>query len=114
MSFVHEKRVAARLLAGLEDGHPPLEDLRMDFEDADPALVALIFRWLRAHYHAGHSASEGVLGRVVSLCQMSPRVAQAAKAGERDVIVEWFVESHDPRSLDRDTFISLVVEKLEG
>jgi len=114
MAFAHEKRTAARLLAGLEDGRPPLEDLRMDFEAADPALIALVFRWLRVHYQSGHSASEGVLGRVVELCRLSPAVAQAARAGERDAIVAWFDETYDMRGLDRDAFISLVVEKLEG
>jgi len=114
VEFAHEKRTAARLLAGLEDGSPPLQDLRMDYEEADPALITLMFRWLRARYHAGHGASQGVLGRIVELCRLSPAVARAAKKGERDFIVVWFAETYEAGELDREDFISLVVEKLEG
>ena len=38
------------------------------------ALVHLLFAWLRAHYHSGHSASDGVLGGIVALCSASPTI----------------------------------------
>ena len=114
MSFDLEKREAMRLLEVVENGTLEVDDLRPLYEDADPALVALIFGWLRARYHAGHPASEGVLGRIVELCGASPRVAKNLKAGAKDPIVEWFEESYEYRDLDRDAFIDLVVEKLEG
>lgn len=114
MSFAHEKRIAARVLAVVEDGTLSLIDMAPALEEADPALVYLVFAWLRVRYHAGHPASEGVLGRIVGVCRQSPKVARMAREGEKDPIVSWFEESYDYRDLDRDAFISLVVEKLEG
>ena len=114
MSFLYEKRAAARLLDALENGTLSADDTRPLAEEADPALVYLIFAFLRARYHSGHPASDGVLGRIVDLCSLSPAVARKAKAGERDAIVAWFEESYDYRDMDRDDFVDEVVEKLEG
>ena len=82
--------------------------------DADPALVYMIFAWLRVRYHPGHSASEGVLGRIVEVCTASSKVAQMARSGEKDAIVMWFEETYEYRDFDRAEFISMIVEKLEG
>ncbi len=114
MGFEHEKRIAKRTLTVLEDGTLSIADMRPLYEEADPVLVHVIFAWLRARYRAGHPASEGVLGRMVELCQASRGVARAAKQGESDPIVEWLEESYDYGDLDRDELISLVVDKLEG
>jgi hypothetical protein len=114
MSFAHEKRAAARLLAALEDGNLSTDDTRPLAEEADPALIYLIFSWLRARYPASHSASDGVLGRVIALCNASSVVGRKAKKGESDPIVGWFEEAYSYQEVDRDTFVSLVVEKLEG
>ncbi len=113
MAFEHEKGLAARLLEVVEDGTLSVIDIRPLYEEADPALVYLIFAWLRARYPASHSAAEGVLGRIVGVCS-SPRVARKVKEGEKDFIVEWFEETYDYRELDRDVFIGLVVDKLES
>jgi hypothetical protein len=112
LEFVHEKRVAARLLDALENGSLPIEDIKPLAEEADPALLHLIIGWLRANY-AGHSAAEGVFGRVVDICRY-PSVAKLAKEGESDSIASWFKETYDFRDLQADEFIELVVEKLEG
>jgi len=114
MAFDHEKRTAARLLDALENATLSIEDTRPLLEEADPALVYLFFGWLRARYHAGHSASEGVLGRIVDSCTASRKVAAMARDGGRDPIVEWFEETYDYRDLGREELVSLVVEKLEG
>jgi hypothetical protein len=37
-----------------------------------------------------------------------------AREGEKDGICVWFEESYSYRELDREAFIDLVVEKLEG
>jgi hypothetical protein len=37
-----------------------------------------------------------------------------ARSGEKDAIVAWFEESYEYRNLDRQEFISMIVEKLEG
>lgn len=114
MAFEHETRIYAHLLAALEDGVLSTSDTRMKYEEADPAMVALYFGWLRAHYHPGHSAAEGVLGRIVDLCNASPKVARMAREGAKDPIVEWFEDTYDYRDLDRQEFVATVVEKLEG
>jgi hypothetical protein len=114
MAFDSEKRVAARLLAVVENGTLPIADTKPLMEEADPALVYLLFGWLRARYHSGHSASEGVLGRIVALCSSSSVIARKVRSGEQDAIVQWFEETYAYRDLDRDAFISLIVDKLEG
>lgn len=114
MSFEHEQQQAMRLLQALEDGALPTDRARGLFESADPALVYFIFAWLRAWYPPSHSAAQGVLGRIVALCTASPQVARMAKKGEKDALVAWFEEAYDYRDLQRDAFIELIVEKLEG
>ena len=112
--YDHEKRIAAHLLQILEDGTLPPEDAAPRLEEADPALVYLIFAWLRAHYGGDHPAGEGVLGRVIAVCKHSRKVAAMAKQGEADPIVAWFEETYTYDELDRRAFIDEVVEKLEG
>ena len=114
MSFEHEKGQAMRMLKALEDAALSTADARTLFEQADPALVYFIFAWLRAWYPPHHSDAEGVLGRIVDLCKAAPAVARMAKEGERDAIVTWFEESFSYRDFQRNDFIQLVVEKLEG
>ena len=114
VDFSYEKRVAGRLLAAVEDGILSVEDAKPLFEAADPALVYLLIAWLRVRYPGSHPDSDGVLGRVVALCRASPKVAQHLREGEKDAIVEWFEETYEYREVDRDTFLSLVVEKLES
>ena len=114
MNFAHEQRAAAHLLSLLEDGSHPTVHVRPFYEEADPALVYFLFAWLRAHYHAAHPAAEGVLGRIVALVSASDIVARKAREGERDSLVSWFEETYNYRDLDRDEFVALIVEKLEG
>lgn len=114
MAFDVEKREAAHLLRALEDGGMDSADVRALYEDADPALIALLVSWLRTRYHAGHSASEGVLGRIVSLFGASSLVKRKARTGQSDIIVTWFEENHSYSEFDRDGFIDLIIEKLES
>jgi hypothetical protein len=114
MAFAQEQREAAYLLQVVEDGTRSVADARPLFEEADPALVYFLFAWLRVRYHAGHPASEGVLGRIVGICSASPRVARMVREGEKDALVQWFEETHDYSDFDRDAFIECIVEKLEG
>lgn len=111
--FEPEKRAAMRLLQSIEDNTLSEDDIRHLIEGADPALVYLVFGWLRHRYHGGHSASEGVLGRIVGLCR-HPSVAKKAVAGEKDAIAQWFEETHEYGDFRRGEFIDLIVEKLEG
>ena len=114
MAFENEKRNAARLLGALENGNLSLAHTIPLLRAADPALIYFIFAWLRVRYHAGRPASEGVLGRIVGVCSDDSTVAQKARSGETDPIVEWFEETYDYRNFNRDEFVSLIIEKLEG
>ncbi len=114
MAFDLEKRHALRILDGLENASLETDDLRPLLEEADPALVFLLFAWLRSNYGPGRSASDAVLGRIVAVCADSPKVARMARAGEKDMIAQWFQESHDYRELEREGFVDLIVDKLEG
>ncbi len=114
MSFEYEKSVALRILEGIEQGSMSAGESFNLISDAEPVLVALIFKWLRAHYYPQHPAADGVLGRLVTLCTAHPSVPRKAKQGESDVIVEWFEDTYSYRDLGSREFIDLIVEKLEG
>jgi hypothetical protein len=114
MAFEPAKREAMHLLQAIEDGRKPPADLAQLLEDADPALAYLTLQWLRAHYPPGHSAAEGVLGRIVATLSERPSVTRHVKSGERDAIAQWFEEAYDVRELDREAFVDTVVDKLEG
>lgn len=114
MSFEHEKKRALGLLQGLEQGSVDTGELATRLEAADPSLLYFILTWLRAHYRASNPAAEGVVGRIVEICNRSPTITRNAKEGAEDSVVEWFEEAYDYRDLDGPTFIDVVVEKLEG
>ena len=114
MAFAKEQREAASLLRVVEDGTPPIGTARPSFEDADPVLVYFLFAWLRVHYPTGHPASDGVLGRIGELCSASAKVAEMVRESEKDSLVLWFEDTYDYRDLERDAFIELIIEKLEG
>lgn len=114
MNFAPEIRAASHLLSAVENGSHSVTQMRLLYEDADPALVYLVFSWLRAHYPPSHSAYDGVIGRIAQVCSASSVVARKVRDGEQDAIVVWFEEAYSYRELNRDDFIPLVVEKLEG
>ena len=47
-------------------------------DEADPALVYLIFTWLRHRYVPSHPASDAVLGRLLAISK-HPSVAKRMK-----------------------------------
>ena len=113
MSFEQEKRAALRILHAVENGGLTARATYDLVEDADPALIHLIFAWIRTHYPPHHPAAEGVLGRLVEVCRF-PKVAGLMREGASDPIVTWFEDTYEYRELDAQGFIDLVVEKLEG
>ncbi len=82
-------------------------------EDADPALVYLIFTWLRHRYGSNDPASDAVLGRLLAVSSKGSVTAKM-RAGHTDPIVKWFEGEHAYRDLGSREFVALVVEKLEG
>lgn len=81
-------------------------------EDADPALVYLIFTWLRKRY-ADHPNSDSVIGRLVAVSNRGS-VPSMMKEGQADPVSRWFEESYSYRDLGKQEFIELIIEKLEG
>ena len=114
MAFENEQREAMRLLTALENGGAPVSETAQLIADADPALVHLVFAWLRARYHGEHPAAEGVLGRLLEVSSGYDSVRKQLREGKADPIVGWFEEEYEYRDLRAEEFVGLVVEKLEG
>jgi hypothetical protein len=112
MAFEQEQRAALRILEGIEEGTMSATESTALVEEADPALIYLIFTWLRKRY-ANHENSDAVIGRVVAISSRGS-VAKMMKEGEADSVVQWFDETYSYRDLDKKAFIELVIEKLEG
>jgi hypothetical protein len=113
MAFEQEQKAALRILEGIEEGTMSAADSAALVEDADPALVYLIFTWLRHRYGPDDAASEAVMNRLLAISNR-PSIAKLVKEGQGDPVVEWFEEAYSYRKLGSKEFIELIVEKLEG
>ena len=80
-------------------------------EEADPALVYLIFTWLRKRYKE-HTNSDAVIGRLVEVSNRG-EIAKQMNEGKADPISRWFEENYSYKDLEKKEFIELVVDKLE-
>src|SRR5882724_1603875 len=98
MEFEQQTKAALRILEGIESGTMSTSDSFQLVDDADPALVYLIFTWLRHRYGPSDPASEAVLGRLVAVSKLGG-VAAKMKSGETDPVVEWFEEEHSYRDM---------------
>ncbi|HEV7555586.1 MAG TPA: hypothetical protein VGO00_09045 [Kofleriaceae bacterium] len=112
MSFEQQNRAALRILEGIEEGTMSTPDATALVEEADPALIYLIFTWLRKRY-ANHTNADAVMGRVVEISGRGT-VAKMMKEGQADPVVQWFEETYSYKDLEKQAFIELVIEKLEG
>jgi len=113
MAFEMEQREARRLLDGVELGSLSVPDMARLIEAAEPTWIYLMFTWLRTRY-AKHAAAEGVLGRMLELSKNYPFIATMMREGQADSLTQWFEENYDYTQLDADSFVELVVEKLES
>jgi len=113
MSFERANAAALRILSGIEDGTMTAAQSQEAVEEADAALVYLIFTWLRRRY-ADHPASDAVLGRLLAVTDRTPGLAAKLKEGQADPVVAWFEDEYQYRDLGAKEFIELVVEKLES
>lgn len=113
MAFEQATRAALRILEGIEEGTMSSADSLALVEEADPALVYLLFTWLRHRYGPSHPNSDAVLGRLVAVSN-HPAVAKLMKEGHADPVVEWFEDSYTYRDLAGKDFVALIIEKLEG
>ncbi len=112
MAYEQEQRAALRILEGIEEGTMSAADSFALVDEADPALVYLIFTWLRKRY-ADHANSDAVIGRVVEISGKGS-VPKKMKEGQADPVVQWFEESYSYKDLGSKEFIELIIEKLEG
>jgi hypothetical protein len=113
MPFEHAKAAAMRILSGIEDGTMSTAQSLALVEDADPALIYLLFTWLRRRY-ADDPASDAVVGRLLAVLDRSPEVTLKMKEGQADPVVQWFEEEHTYREFGNQDFVDVIVEKLEG
>jgi hypothetical protein len=113
VAFEHERAAALRILQGIEQGLLSTADCYNLVEEADPTLVYLIITWLRTRYRSD-PAAEGVIGRLVELCNTYPQVTEMVREGKEDSVVEWFEDGHSYRALEAEEFIDLIVDKLES
>jgi hypothetical protein len=112
MALEQEQRAALRILEGIEEGTMSAADSFSLVDDADPALVYLIFTWLRKRY-ADHPNADAVIGRLLAISNQGS-VPAKMKEGQADVVVQWFEDSYSYRDLGSKAFIELIVDKLEG
>ncbi len=112
MAYAQQQRSALRILEGFEEGNLDSTTLLTLVEEADPALVYLIFTWLRKRY-ADHPNSDAVIGRLLAISDRGA-VPQLVKEGHADPVVEWFEDGYSYRELDAKQFIELIVDKLES
>jgi hypothetical protein len=112
MAFEQEQRAALRILEGIEEGTMSAEESYSLVEEADPALIYLIFTWIRKRY-ADHPNADAVVGRLVAISDR-PKIAKKMREGLTDPVVEWFEDAYSYRDLGSKEFIEMIVEKLEG
>jgi hypothetical protein len=113
MAFEHQQAAALRILEGIEEGTMSTADSYALVEDADPALIYLIFTWIRKRY-ADNPNADAVRARLVAVMEKDPSIPRKLKEGQADPVVEWFEEEYSYRDYGSREFIELIVEKLEG
>jgi hypothetical protein len=113
MSFDRQNAAALRILSGIEEGTMTAAQSYDLVTDADPALVYLIFTWIRRRY-ADHPNADAVVGRLLAVIERDPSVSAKMKEGQADPVVAWFEEEHSYRELGSKEFIELIVDKLES
>jgi hypothetical protein len=111
MSAEHAQKEALRILEGIEEGTMSASDSQAVVEEADPALVYLIFTWLRKRYKE-HTNSDAVIGRLVEVSNRG-NIAKQMNEGKADPVSRWFEENYSYKDLEKKEFIELVVDKLE-
>ena len=112
MAFEQQQREALRILEGIEEGTSSAADSSELVEAADPALIYLMFTWLRKRY-ADHSNSDAVIGRLVEVSNRGA-VAKMMKEGQADPISRWFEETYNYRELDKSQLVETIIDKLES
>jgi len=106
------RSAAQRILEGIEEGKLSAADSQTVVEEADPALVYLLFTWLRKHYK-DHPNADAVIGRFVDVSNRG-QIAKQMNEGKADPVSRWFEEGYSYKDYNAQEFIDLVVDKLES
>ncbi len=114
MAFERERQEALSLLLAIENGSLCGTEAGYRLDDTDPALVYLIFTWLRSRYGRDHPAAAGVIGRLVEITNGHNSVKAKMREGKADPVIAWFEEAYSYSHFNAEEFIALVIEKLEG
>ncbi len=82
----------------------------------DPLLFYFVVRYLREAFSGNQQAHEAIAMRVAQLFSTYPDLARAIKSGEKDVMREWFDDSHNMREFSHkaEDYIELIYDKLES
>ena len=113
MALEQEQKAALRILEGIEEGTMSAADSFALIDEADPALIYLVFTWLRKRY-ADHTNADAVIGRLLAISDRYTAVTKKMNEGKSDPVVAWFEESYSYKELPKAEFIELIIEKLEG
>ena len=107
---------ALYVLNGVEDGKLDHEKTAKYMMELDPVIVFFLVKFLRDKYPPSNPASSGVIERLVLLLSTHPSVLTRSKAGERDAVTEWFLDSYDLKSYFRnpDQMFQILFDKLDG
>ena len=107
---------AIYVLEGIEDNKLDHEKVAKYIMDLDPVIVYFILRVLREKYPASNPASTGVLERLVNVLNTHPEVLKRSRAGEKDAVTEWFLESYELRSYFSKTeeLFQMLNDKIDG
>jgi hypothetical protein len=114
LSFEDEKLEALTVLQGIAQGTLTPHEAHEWLEKQDEVLVYFILKYIKKHYHKEHEEHDEVRARLVDLQTSYRAITRKAKAGEEDLVVEWFEGNHQYREMTAEEFIDVVVEKLEG
>lgn len=106
------KKNVDRFMDIIEGGVIPLEDALPVAEKLDPLLLYFVLRYLKETYGRD---SQGPNARLLQFLSAYPTIARHAVKPKNEPMVEWFDDSHSMRSFrNRDAFVDLIIDKLEG
>lgn len=116
MEFSGEKSEALRLLQGIVSGRLEASDAYNIAIKLDPMLFYFVIKYLREAHAGDTNAMEPINQRLSNLLGPHQDLVKRVKAGDSDVMREWFDDCHSCREFknDEEGYIDLVYEKLES
>ena len=99
----------------IEEGNSELSNAYNQLLEFDPLLTHFLLRYL----HDKHPITDRNAGpgrRLLELVTTYKDIARLANPPKNEPIIEWFEDSYNVKDFftNREEFVSLIVEKLEG